>query len=89
MLSVSPITTLPGAAPISAATRSPTRVGACIHPALFQPRISRSPHSSAMTACARACAAIGNGPSELPSRYVTPAGRWNRRRVAVKSVIAA
>jgi hypothetical protein len=46
-----PITTLPGAAPISAPMRSPTRDGWSIQPQAFQPRISCCPHSSRTTRC--------------------------------------
>src|SRR5690606_38455845 len=59
-----------------------------IQPAWFQPRISISPHSASMTWRARSAADLGSGPSELPSRYTTPSGRWKRVRVALKSVTA-
>lgn len=66
--SVSPMTTLPGSAPISRAMRLPTRPGMVIQSALFQARINCSPHSRVITPATRACAASGSGPSELPSR---------------------
>ncbi len=65
---VSPITTLPAGAPISRATRSPIERGQDIQPAVFQPRISSLPHSSERVRATRASAAMGKGPSELPSR---------------------
>src|SRR4051795_1922324 len=88
MESVSPMTTVPAGAPMRRAMRSPTWRGCVIQPAVFQPRMSCSPHSSVMTRAMRALAAIGSAPSELPSRYTTPSGMWNMARVLVKSVMA-
>src|SRR5437016_2975174 len=67
--------------------RSPTWRGCVIQPAVFQPRMSCSPHSSVITAAMRALAAIGSAPSELPSRYTRPSGMWNSARVFAKSVM--
>jgi repressor LexA len=39
-----------------------------IDPALFQPRMRPSPHSSVTTCCTRAAVLRGSIPSELPSR---------------------
>src|SRR5580692_11380597 len=65
---VSPITTVPGSAPISGTILSPTRRGWSIQPARFQARINISPHSLSIVCCARCIAPSGRGPRELPSR---------------------
>ncbi len=57
-----------GLAPISGAILAPIRCGAPIQSRLFQLRISSSPHSSVDHLRWRAAAALGSGPSELPSR---------------------
>jgi hypothetical protein len=65
---VSVTTTSPSPAPIKPAKRLPKRSDNSRQPALFQLRIKPLPHSSATTACARANAATGRAPRELPSR---------------------
>ena len=67
-VSVSPMTTVPGAAPISLAIRSPTRDGWLIQSASFQAPINISPHSSLMVRSTRSTAFFGSGPRELPFR---------------------
>ena len=58
----------PGAAPTSFAIRSPVFCGEWNQPASFQPRMSISPHSSAIMRLMRSGTAFGKGPRELPSR---------------------
>jgi hypothetical protein len=65
---VSVTTTSSWPAPTSGASLLPSRCGSSNQPAVFQLRIRPSPHSSATTWAARAAAARGRAPSELPSR---------------------
>ena len=61
-------TTCPGAAPTRVPMTSPTRSGAPHQSASFQDRMSRWPHSVAMTRATASGTAAGSAPRELPSR---------------------
>ncbi len=61
------MTSSPSFAPSRPASLSPSRDGSSNQPAVFQLRIRPVPHSWVMTSAARAAAARGITPSELPS----------------------
>ncbi|MNN77555.1 hypothetical protein D3C81_1940270 [compost metagenome] len=64
---VSVTTSSPSRAPSRLPSLSPRRAGNSNQPAVFQLRIRPVPHSWVMTPAARAAAAFGITPRELPS----------------------
>ncbi|KAG1249682.1 hypothetical protein G6F65_019035 [Rhizopus arrhizus] len=75
---VSVTTSSPSRAPSRLPSLSPRRAGNSNQPAVFQLRIRPVAHSCVMTSAARAAAAFGLTPSELPSIYSTPGGSSKR-----------